>query len=70
LSQSEQPGFEPLLGAWEHEDRPILLHDRKNPQYPNEFSYSPAVDHDRIQQRYFRNTKTLAVQFIALTVKP
>jgi hypothetical protein len=82
LSQSEQPGFEPLLGEWEHEDHPILLHDSKkfqdlngftcfkNPQYPNGFTYSSAIDRDRIQQRYFRNTKTLAVQFIALTVKP
>jgi hypothetical protein len=62
--------FEPLPGEWKHEDHEILMHDRRNPQYPNGFSYDPAVQPDRIRQRYFRNVKTLAVQFIALTLQP
>lgn len=69
LSTSEEPGFEPLPGKWEHEDHSILLHDRKNPQYPNGFSYGEKVNPSRIRQRYFRNVETLAVQFIALTVE-
>ncbi|KAM3091376.1 hypothetical protein ACKFKG_25510 [Phormidesmis sp. 146-35] len=71
-----EAGFQPLSGEWEHEDHPVLMHDRtnltgdrKNPQYPNGFTYEKGIEVCRIQQRCFRNVNTLAVQFIALTVQ-
>lgn len=68
-SNLKDSSLKPLPGQWESEDHSVLLHDPKNPQYPNGFTYEAGVDVSRIQQRYFRNVNTLAVQFIALTVK-
>lgn len=72
LSQEllDEPAFKPLPGNWEHEDHRVLMHDRNNPQYPNGFNYGANVDPSRIRQRYFRNSETLAVQFVALTLQP
>ena len=64
----ELEGFTKIAGDWQTEDHPALLHDRRNPQYPNLFRYPLGLE-KRIQQRYFRDATTGIVHFVALTVK-
>lgn len=60
--------FEPIAQGlqWETCDRPVLLHDRRVPQYPKAFRYEKILA-DQLRQRYFRNTRSGVVQFVALS---
>jgi len=62
-------GFMPIKRNWQTDDRPVLLHQRKTPQYPHLFRYPKGLE-KRLQQRYFRDANTDIVHFIALTVPP
>lgn len=54
---------------WQFVDQPVLLHDRRTPQFPHLFDY-PTRLQNRLRQRYFRDAETDIVHFVALTVHP
>jgi hypothetical protein len=62
-------GFAPLPGNWQVEVHAALMHDQRNPQYPNRFQYQ-GIESSALQQCYFRNAETGVVHFIALTLRP
>ncbi|MDY6939321.1 MAG: hypothetical protein SWY16_16845 [Cyanobacteriota bacterium] len=69
LSTTEgEPGFEPLMGNWEFEDRAAnICAEIETPIYATP---SPSLVASKycIGQRYFRDRDTATVHFIALTV--
>jgi hypothetical protein len=69
LSKQEFPldGFEKLPGKWEIIERNAYLHDLKETKFPKGFIFKD-VELDKIQQRYFQNSATATVHFVALTV--
>ena len=60
-------GFESLAEKWNICDRNAYWHDRNETQFPKEFIFpNKKID---IQQRYFQDSATATVHFVALTVK-
>lgn len=55
--------------AWETDDKRVLLHDRRTPQFPHLFNYPIRLE-NRLRQRYFRDAHTDMVHFVALTIHP
>ena len=66
---ANETAFTPINRPWEIEDHTAMLHDRKTPQFPNLFRYPKGLK-QRVGQRYFRDTSTSIVHFIALTIVP
>jgi len=67
--------FTPLAGEWEWCDRNAYFYDSDETKFPRGFlypeangkpGYSKAVP---VQQRYFSDTQTATIHFVALTVK-
>jgi hypothetical protein len=62
--------FEKLSGHWGICDRDAYWHDLKETKFPKGFIFK-GVESDKIsiQQRYFQDSATATVHFVALTVK-
>jgi hypothetical protein len=58
-------GFIAIPGDWEICDRTAHFYDKNDARFPKSFTYP---DHLSIYQRYFLDTKTSTVHFVALTV--
>ncbi len=78
LGQQSAKEIQPLSGlewtpidrTWEtDDDKPVLLHDRRTPQFPHLFNYPTRLS-NRLRQRYFRDANTGIVHFVALTIYP
>ncbi len=65
----DSEGFVALSGNWQVEVHGALMHDQRNPQYPNQFKYQ-GTKPSALRQCYFRNADTGVVHFIALTLRP
>lgn len=63
-------GFNPLAGKWEICDWNAYW-NQEEPKFPKEFTFNGVKNANDIpiNQRYFRNSTTATVHFIALTVK-
>jgi hypothetical protein len=64
--------FQPITNCdcpviWETRLLSALPHEEKTPQYPNRFIYQ-GISKDQICQRYFRDTQTGTVHFVALAL--
>jgi hypothetical protein len=71
LSQAEtivDERLTPIPGEWESQVQKVLMHDRRNPQYPQPFLYE--VESKHIRQCYFRDANTGIVHFVALVLLP
>ncbi|MEO0377094.1 MAG: hypothetical protein AAF329_21260 [Cyanobacteria bacterium P01_A01_bin.17] len=69
VSRLSNLAFTPIQRSWRIYDRPVLLHDRRTPQFPNLFDY-PTRLQNCLRQRYFRDRDTDIIHFVALTVHP
>jgi hypothetical protein len=69
-------GFSPLQGDWEWEccDRNAYFYDNDETKFPQGFLYQNAAGQMLkpkeipVKQRYFRNSQTSTIHFVALTV--
>ncbi|MEA5506223.1 hypothetical protein VB735_24530 [Halotia wernerae UHCC 0503] len=64
-SQDEQDNFRPIKGNWEFLEQNALLHSPKETRFPKNLNSEDV----NIAQRYFRDSNTATVHFVALTVK-
>jgi hypothetical protein len=58
-------GFTAIPGDWEISDRTAYFYGKDDARFPKSFTYP---DHLSIYQRYFLDTKTSTVHFVALTI--
>jgi hypothetical protein len=63
----EMEGFEVLTGEWRIVDHKAYWHDIKETKFPKGFIFPDK--NPEIQQRYFQDSATATVHFVALTVK-
>lgn len=72
-NQFEIEGFDVLSGEWKICDRNAFWH-KEEPKFPKGFKFKGNSEQDinpddiKIQQRYFKNSDTATVHFVALTI--
>ena len=60
--------WEPLEGDWSFQDREAAVYPETETRFPNKIINQVANDENVVRQRYFLDSKTATVHFVALTV--
>ena len=60
--------WEPLAGNWSFQDREAAVYPETETRFPNKIINQVAEDGNIVGQRYFLDSKTATVHFVALTV--
>ncbi len=66
-SKNAELDFTPIRGKWEFIDQNALVYPFKETRFPKDFNISEVKD--LIAQRYFQDSNTATIHFVALTVK-